>query len=163
MNLLENELVKKYFEDLKIFDTVALPSGFIRARELVMAWNVLAAMQEPIKTGDKYLDAHDLSNVKMADFDIDGLHTATLRLPSCFQTPEKKECNDDCFTGTCPTCHSSHSCKPTPDLVEIPKEIIHEIAYGIPGIQNIEINRKWLEDKLTALVSILVRSTKGKS
>jgi hypothetical protein len=127
MNLLDNELIKKYFGSRH----ESCPPECNYGHEEKMASRILAAMEEPIKNGDKYLDIHDLSNVKKAAFDLGGLHTETLKLPSRFQTPDKKEC-DHPFANLlfqasgilCCLCAEivKRSCQdkpaPTPDPVE---------------------------------------------
>ena len=107
-NILDNELVLKYFGDNS-------RDPFCNQR---MAYNILRAMEEPIKKGDKYLElmVNGIVREKLAEgvsYVVygDPLHPYYLRLPDRFQ---KQEC--DC------KCHSVHAglCKcgvegPTPE------------------------------------------------
>lgn len=83
MNILENELVRKYFmrQDLRT------PTHH-------MAVAILNAMQQPIRRGDLYLSAlvqfQQGCQVQTWTYDSewDGFHPMALRLPDAFQKPE---------------------------------------------------------------------------
>lgn len=121
MRLLENELVRKYFECQDV--TEHHVAGVCER----MALRVLEAMEQPIKKGEKYLaskDTYDVTTygnfteVRVNEDDISGyFHPYLIRLPSRFQAqpPAKKEC--ECLD------HSSCQCvchKPRPEQREGP-------------------------------------------
>lgn len=136
MNLLENELVKKYFGNRH----ESCPPGCNYGHEEKMAYRILAAMQEPIKKGERYLFIQNYevpgSNSSgyqeileiESGYDYNIFHPLFLRLPSGFQTPEKEECDHPfknlvfqtsgilcclCSKTVKPSCAE----KPTPDPV----------------------------------------------
>lgn len=122
-DLLDNELVRKYF---------GCPANDCREHvpcytvEQHMAFRVLHAMQQSIKKGERYLNWSDndggfYETMAQGDHDAENPHWGVLRLPDRFQ---KKECCDQYFGGSCPTCHSVHSCRPKP---EPPKCVCNEI------------------------------------
>lgn len=126
MNLLENELVKKYFGNRH----ESCPPGCNYGHEEKMAYRILAAMQEPIKNGERCLNIfgkEPIEDIWNGEMKLD-LHAYILRLPSGFQTPEKEECDHPfknlvfqtsgilcclCSKTVKPSCAE----KPTPDPV----------------------------------------------
>lgn len=86
MNILENELVRKYFAD----DCTLCQNWPVQG----LAWHVLNAMQEPIKNNETYLHIGSdgkvierINNDGAVDFKI---HVSSLRLPDRFQSTDKK-------------------------------------------------------------------------
>ena len=106
MNLLENELIKKYFGCYK--------KDCQNRGDEEMACNVLHAMQEPIKKGDKFLfnERVDIWTEQTENCEDNYFHPFRLRLPDAFQ--EKKEESLPC------------GCHKTPDPVE---EKINKIMF----------------------------------
>lgn len=124
MKLLENELLRKYFGDQG--NTIMLKCCLDRIGSLDerMALRVLDAMEQPIRTGDRYLGYWFSENTFKEDVaergNIEPYHPGMLRLPSRFQpTPErsegpaKKECAH-CFCRVDRTCCYCKEKKPTP-------------------------------------------------
>lgn len=86
MNILENELVKKYFGHNCRSE---------QCPESCMSMAILSAMQEPIKKGDHYLAI--LKPNVITEYKADAEHDSNitylhLRLPTRFQLPERKNC-----------------------------------------------------------------------
>ena len=103
MDLLDNPLIRKYFGD-EDTNNPCTPAG--------IAWNVLRAMQEPIKKGDWYLwcDGNEDTKERVWRDPLPGrfeenFHPHYLRLPDRFQKQEQK-CNESCV------CYEK---KPTPE------------------------------------------------
>ena len=101
MNILDSELIKKYFMPKSDkLNTLSIVGGNgweqLNLRNCITAANVLVAMQEPYKAGDKILGVGFEGNVRgpwVAQNDSDPSKRflgVTLRLPEEFQT--KKEC-----------------------------------------------------------------------
>lgn len=88
MDILDNELVKKYFRCKECSVCRDWPVQGI-------AWHVLISMQEPIKKGERYLcikfngDIVEESCFAVVFYP----HWHCLRLPDRFQKEEKKECD----------------------------------------------------------------------
>lgn len=87
-SLLDNELMQKYFG-------AAGKDDYERA--CCTAFNILQAMQEPIRKGDRYLFWHKDKVTEMVweDFmaTIEESHAEHLRLPDAFQNQEKFCCD----------------------------------------------------------------------
>lgn len=153
MSLLENELVKKYFGD---------QPGDITGDYCIMAYRVLAAMQEPIKKGERYLAflSNDLIREYTADCNVaGGVLLGHLRLPSRFQTPEKCEHKEQ----KCMTCGVEFPVERNPDLVEakISKICGDDLFVDSPGMNVLSYESALLRKRCRELVA-LVRSTKEK-
>lgn len=92
MNILENELVKKYFACDPQAGCFHKES---QACEAAKAYGILRAMQEPIKKGERRLYVDGMGAVWDGIHPVDinpDYHPDYLRLPSRFQTPERKKC-----------------------------------------------------------------------
>lgn len=148
MNILDNDLVKKYFgcgeSEHPIYHQCNEP------RTLALA--IIKAMQEPIRKGDKYLTNSAITDIhRYGDFDremtaLDDIqypfHPFHLRLPDQFQTAGKKECaclEHHCYClchgNFCKKCDKQIYNEPQPDAVE---EKIKEIVWGINNKKGFE-------------------------
>lgn len=84
MSFLNDKEVQKYFRHCQ------KPECDCRTWYASIAEAVVKAMEAPIKEGDLWLDVHSLGKgPQIADFELNGLHTETLRLPSKFQGERK--------------------------------------------------------------------------
>lgn len=106
-NILDNKLVRKYFypSDCSTFQA---------------AYNVLIALQQPIRKGERYLTTHDNGGT-WKEQTITGapadepFHPYLLRLPDAFQKQEKKECHHRIWKHRCLGCDEIIEIeKPTP-------------------------------------------------
>lgn len=97
MNLLDNELVRKYFGDC-FYKNCPMASTITHKREPCMAHGVLSAMQQPIRKGERYLGYFFITEEWQVDDapqnNNDPFHPAMLRLPDAFQKQEKHNCED---------------------------------------------------------------------
>lgn len=88
MNLLEDKLVKKYFGNCQNTDCQITYCN--------LPGRVIAAMQEPIKKGERCLvlpaDMDVYEEIEESGLYDNNAHTNRLKIPPRFQTPEKKEC-----------------------------------------------------------------------
>lgn len=125
MNILENQLVKKYF------GCYAFEIKCTNGNEYLehMAYRILQAMQEPIKKGerclfvDKYGDdqhriipeSHSILRIQEytaeKDF-LDAVHLGLWRLPDCFQ---RRECSCACHLPGNKVMEGSPCCQPQRD------------------------------------------------
>jgi len=160
MNILENELIRKYFG-------WSMGPTSVELDDMRIAYFVLAAMQEPIKKGDRYLSIDQYGNVTESSQSSEtgwaDYHPSALRLPQRFQTPEKKEC-DHPFKNLvfqtsgilCCLCSkrvkSSCAEKPADDRVE------NQIREILENTKYYQANFNEYSDALRELVA-LVRST----
>lgn len=106
-SILENELVKKYFGSCE--HGAYLEKGCLC--RLSFAENVINAMQEKIKKGERYLfierEAYfDVleGNRDGISCDLDNFHPIYLRLPDRFQPPERKSCEAHVLGVYCLYC-----------------------------------------------------------
>jgi hypothetical protein len=92
MNILDNELVLKYFKCkcYMPFDNIRKKHGPNMVDEC-KALKILTAMQQPIRKGEKYLYIGAIGGIVEAEAvaDDNGPHTNMLRLPDEFQKQEK--------------------------------------------------------------------------
>jgi hypothetical protein len=105
MNILENELVRKYFGSGRCescFGQSCVVTG-VPDHHACMSFRVLSAMQEPIREGERYLNLflptqwRELILRNGPGYVIDGWHSSCLRLPDRFQKKEIFKCVDpDC-------------------------------------------------------------------
>lgn len=100
MNILENELVKKYFGIYHCEHLARLMREPGTLCEFCMSRNILQAMQEPINEGDLLLElgsrveGYKNKTITATDSGYGVMHPYFLRLPDRFQA-EKKECSHE--------------------------------------------------------------------
>jgi len=120
-DILSNELVRKYFG----LENTCWVKGSPQYRAY-MAENVLQAMQQPIKKGDRYLRCLNDGKVEectlTAGLTWDLAHFGDLRLPDHFQG-ERKECEHD-LEIHCKKCEYREWVKAVPSSEE--RRCIHE-------------------------------------
>lgn len=171
-SILDNELVKKYF-GCGCFNPNRTCPAIGNCKD-EMAGNVLRAMQEPIKNGDRVLFMNTSGDVKEDTAASVCLpltfHGTCLRLPSRFQGTEKKECGCSChhqankvYESQC-KCHQpapsqtcndpkAHGCglppKPSEAVEEKIKQIIDEY------IESNAMSWPYLKEKLRELVAMV--------
>lgn len=92
MNILENELVRKYFGCHCPPEQNTL-AGYHpeNCSDKAIALRILQAMQEPIKKGESYLNSANKNDwIRLDDcpIDIEDFHPFGLRLPDQFQSPK---------------------------------------------------------------------------
>lgn len=95
IQILEHPLVRKYF------GIEGMDQGlqkFYKSEnyhpDAVLAINVLDAMQQPIRKGERALQIYNCPvHEEVIAEDYVGFHPYLLRLPDQYQTPEKKECD----------------------------------------------------------------------
>lgn len=120
MNLLDNELVRKYFgcecEGPHSYKKMGSCS-------LIMSGHIIQAMQQPIRKGEKYLDLN-YSKVVVAQSGflsesmvLSNWHPSVLRLPDTFQ---KQECKCQCHMTACGCCVTEGHNQPTPSPEKCP-------------------------------------------
>lgn len=91
MNLIHNELVRKYFGSDTCLKADTVDHDWLNC----MAKNVIEAMQTPIRKGERYLDIYDFKiMIAQSEFLSESMalsdwHPSALRLPDVFQ---KQEC-----------------------------------------------------------------------
>jgi hypothetical protein len=85
MDVLDNELVKKYFGNIQDWKPGEKVAGVVTHG--CMAQRILMAMQELIRKGEKYLEIRHDSSVaeQIAMYDWGVIHCNLLRLPDRFQ------------------------------------------------------------------------------
>ena len=111
MEILDNELVQKYFGCQKYGIQVHTELCW----KLVPAFDVLRAMQEPIRKGERYLYWTSKGLFELiATADIDFSGGIYMRLPDRFQTAGKKTCDCDCHDFNKP--HPCTCDQPSPAL-----------------------------------------------
>lgn len=170
MNILENEMVRKYFWcNIENHDYIYPETGGrICACRKTMAMRILQSMQQPIKKGEQYLNilAFDPAEWYVYDqqsYDIDeSLHLYCLRLPDRFQKQEC-ECTDlrkstcGCWVGIypCRTHFCIHAPKPSPEKCGCQ----YKSAFSCSGNLNARclchchgINKDAVEEKLSQLL-----------
>lgn len=124
MNILDNELVRKYFGEGTAFNSED-------HHKKIMAFRVISAMQQPIRKGERYISLDGIVEM-VAEIDMTGSHFYCLRLPDAFQKQEcehaglKRYCGKDVYCEECKkninsildNCHISiphmGKCQPTP-------------------------------------------------
>lgn len=103
MSILDNEWVRKYF-GLRRQEFACCPNAMAGCG--CMALRVLAAMEQPIKKGERYLhlssDGEVIERVnEYPDIVEYAIHVSSLRLPDRFQ---EKKCEHDKFKHRCCGC-----------------------------------------------------------
>lgn len=143
MNILDNVLVRKYFET---------PADSVEGPFIALA--VLDAMQQPILKGERYL-GYRFSEQTIKDEialrdQLEPYHPGMLRLPDAFQKQERKEhCGCACWC-TEPHCFQAEGHKPTPS----PEKCGYCGAYGNHGGKPCEHKPKdEVEEKITYIIS----------
>lgn len=120
MNILENKLVRKYFHPECNDD----PCYLAHSHYAMVALQVLRAMQEPIRKGDRrlYIDGMGAmwDGVHPVNLNPD-YHPDYLRLPDKFQMAGKKECKNVGML-TCQDCGSELIHQPAKE----PFSLIHQ-------------------------------------
>ena len=126
MNILDNELVRKYFR-CEVHKGLGGSTKCQLCSEAMMAYRILRAMQEPIKKGDEFLNLDwdgGISGPWKAEKDVPcekQFFGIRLRLPDRFQ---KQECYQTSIM--CPSCNQPHQIvKPTPE----PEKCKHGYEY----------------------------------
>lgn len=149
--ILDNELVKKYFG----CDPKCKKPNPMTCR-LVMARDVLDAMQKPIKPGEKSLVLHPIDNTWVEETSVgcDSPRFFSLRLPEKFQkqkcecwicpSHEHKDCDQAKFYCPCKLCHQFQN-----ERMELEKEI-KRIWNGYP------------QDGVKHILELVLREKEGK-
>lgn len=131
-NLLENQLVRKYFACESFGGhKLCTKQGYCKQ---YMAYRIIQAMQEPIKSGEKMLELYHDGRVveEISVGNHNQFHSWFLRLPSQFQPP-KKEMECLILGHMCDNCGGEiweHKKSPSPSKAEF--ECKHN--YGAVGV-----------------------------
>lgn len=133
MNLLDNELIRKFFACSSECRCETFGSC-----EGALATRVLTSMQEPIKKGDKYIlcDHDGVISLRTAEYALDSaIHSACLRLPDRFQPSVSKVQKQN---AECIKCHRAESlyCKECFEgEVLLVEKCVCPCCKGVPHLQ----------------------------
>lgn len=115
VNILDNELVRKYFREGPCLGEPNKFNGDCKHKNCV-ALRVLNAMQEPVKEGEQYCAISAYREVsgphRFTSSDQWKFHCQWLRLPDRFQETEKKELCEDKMKCECHSCTQARAGHP---------------------------------------------------